>query len=46
MRKTLVLATIAVLIALLACSGPAPTPDTVGTEAPGEVGSHAGGYST
>ena len=34
MRKTLAVATIAVLIVLLACSGPAPTPDTVGTRLP------------
>ena len=34
MRKTLVVATIAVLIGLLACAGPAPTPDTVGTRLP------------
>ena len=34
LRKTLALATIAVLIALLACSGPASTPDTVGTRPP------------
>ena len=43
MRKTLALATIAVMIALLACSGPASPPDTVRTGPPGEVGSHAGG---
>ena len=34
MRKILVVATIAVLIGLLACAGPAPTPDTVGTRLP------------
>ena len=34
LRKTLALATIAVMIALLACSGPASTPDTVGTRPP------------
>ena len=40
MRKTLAVATIAVLIGLLACAGPAPTPDIVGTRSPGEIGSH------
>ena len=34
LRKTLVAATIALLIGLLACSGPAPTPETLGTRPP------------
>ena len=34
LRKTLVAATIALLIGLLACAGPAPTPDTVGARLP------------
>ena len=34
MRKTFVLVTVAVLIVLLACSGPALTPDTEGTRPP------------
>ena len=34
LRKTLVAATIALLIGLLACSGPAPTPETLGTRSP------------
>ena len=36
MRKTLVVATVAVLIGLLACSGPAPTPESLGTRPPAE----------
>ena len=36
MRKTFVVVTIVVLIGLLACSGPAPTPESLGTRPPAE----------
>ena len=37
MRKTFVVVTIVVLIGLLACSGPAPTPESLGTRPPANL---------